>query len=354
MRSYGKILKNMAALCLLIGLIGLLLPFCKVQTGDTNITLSGWEVLTVSGKTAVTYYKEGQIPDNYVLKEPYTWADVRNGIDLIDEQGGLHKLELCGVLASLPIVFCVLAILFLLLAEGKKTMVLPMICTALGFFEMLILLFGFPALQPYFLIGIYLFTVLYALALILIIIGWITGGYRKPDQDKADQQDRHKDSSERTKRRKRKGHKRRKTKTKKKKEKNDSEKKEKEQEKEAEKKTPKPATGKIFRGTGIYEKVQKDLSVEGRPFLLGTTKEAMESIVRDDMHTMEQIEKHHCMIQYDAVKEQYTMVSYAAEIILLQTPDANSPVLLSMGNKVAIPGGTCLHIANTRHTLFLQ
>ena len=45
MRKHGRWMKNIAGLLLLLALLSLLLPFCKFNAGDGNMTLSGIEVI---------------------------------------------------------------------------------------------------------------------------------------------------------------------------------------------------------------------------------------------------------------------------------------------------------------------
>lgn len=66
--------------------------------------------------------------------------------------------------------------------EEKKTMLLPTLFTSLVLVELLIVLAVFPALYPFLLSGIYFFTLLHGVAWILILTGWITGGYRPPEK----------------------------------------------------------------------------------------------------------------------------------------------------------------------------
>ena len=50
------------------------------------------------------------------------------------------------------------------------------------FEDMVVVLAVFPALYPFLLSGIYFFTLLHGAAWILILTGWITGGYRPPEK----------------------------------------------------------------------------------------------------------------------------------------------------------------------------
>ena len=55
MRKHGRLMKNIAGLLLLLALLSLLLPFCKFNAGDGNMTLSGIEVIKTGGKAGYTY-----------------------------------------------------------------------------------------------------------------------------------------------------------------------------------------------------------------------------------------------------------------------------------------------------------
>ena len=58
MRKHGRWMKNIAGLLLLLALLSLLLPFCKFNAGDGNMTLSGIEVIKTGGKAGYTYFKD--------------------------------------------------------------------------------------------------------------------------------------------------------------------------------------------------------------------------------------------------------------------------------------------------------
>ena len=184
MRAYGRFMKNTAALLLLLALLSLLLPFCRFQAKGQDMTLSGVEVLTAGGKAGYTYLQQGGVPDDFVLKVPFTWGDVKEGIHYADQTGNSNLLVAVGVAVCLPVILCFLAMCMLFLAEGKKTMVLPTIFTAAVTAELLVVLAGFTAIHPFLLAGVYLFELFHIMALILILFGWTLGGYREPKQKK--------------------------------------------------------------------------------------------------------------------------------------------------------------------------
>ena len=173
-----------AALLLLLALLSLLLPFCRFQAKGQDMTLSGVEVLTAGGKAGYTYLQQGGVPDDFVLKAPFTWGDVKEGIHYADQTGNSNLLVAAGVAVCLPVILCFLAMCMLFLAEGKKTMVLPTIFIAAVTAELLVVLAGFTAIHPFLLAGVYLFALFHIMALILILFAWTLGGYREPKQMK--------------------------------------------------------------------------------------------------------------------------------------------------------------------------
>ena len=182
MRKHGRLMKNIAGLLLLLALLSLLLQFCKFNAGDGNMTLSGIEVIKTGGKAGYTYFKEGRLSENYVIKAPYTWGDIRDSVSYINHAGGANILVFCAVAIAVPLVLCFLSMFMLFMAEGKKTMFMPTLFTLVVVAEMLLIVFGITPLRPFLKIGVYLFTILNVIALLFIIAGWITGGYRQPDK----------------------------------------------------------------------------------------------------------------------------------------------------------------------------
>lgn len=186
MRNYGRFLKNIAGILLLLAMVSLLLPFCRFPVEGQEITLSGMDVLSAGAKAGYTYLTNGQLADDYVLKAPLTVGTMKSVLTFV--QGNVDsRLLAAGVVAVLiPLLLCFLAMCMLFLARGKKTMVLPTVFTLLVLAEMFVALFGLAELHPYLQIGVYLFTLLHGMALILILIGWVTGGYRRPEEKSKD------------------------------------------------------------------------------------------------------------------------------------------------------------------------
>lgn len=186
MRNYGRFLKNIAGILLLLAMVSLLLPFCRFLVEGQEITLSGMDVLSTGAKAGYTYLTNGRLADDYVLKESLTVGTMKSALTFV--QGNVDsRLLVAGVVAVLiPLLLCFLAMCMLFLARGKKTMVLPTVFTLLVLAEMLVALFGLAELHPYLQIGVYLFTLLHGIAWILILIGWVTGGYRRPEEKSKD------------------------------------------------------------------------------------------------------------------------------------------------------------------------
>ncbi|MFR2010794.1 MAG: hypothetical protein ACLS49_04675, partial [Christensenellales bacterium] len=182
MRTHGRLVKNIAGLLLLLALLSLLLPFCKFNAGAGDMTLSGVEVLKTGGKAGYTYFKTGALSDDYILKSPYTWGDIKQSVLYINNAGGAKIMVFCGAAIVIPIILCFLSMIMLFMAEGKKTMFLPTVFTFATSAEMVLVLLLFSQLRPFLMTGVYLFTLLNVFALIFILVGWLTGGYRQPDR----------------------------------------------------------------------------------------------------------------------------------------------------------------------------
>ena len=59
-------------------------------------------------------------------------------------------------------------------------MVFPTLFTAVIVLQLAVVFVVFPALKLFFLKGVYLFAILVVIAMVCIMIGWITGGYCRP------------------------------------------------------------------------------------------------------------------------------------------------------------------------------
>lgn len=379
MRAYGRFMKNIAALLLLLALLSLLLPFCRFQAGGQDMTLSGVEVLTAGGKAGYTYLQQGGVPDDFVLMAPFTWGDVKEGIHYADQTGNSNLLVAAGVAVGLPVILCFLAMCMLFLAEGKKTMVLPTIFTAAVTAELLVVLVGFTVLHPFLLAGVYLFAMFHIMALILILFGWTLGGYREPKQKRGqDRHDREENEDRDWRKNRDRGRRRKKSKRKKKhRSSKDSKKKDDNKEKNNEKNRKKnedqdekdsqdqkqreqensrkgiQAAGSVGDGTGLYSGFSWNLS-DGKSsnVTIGTTPEAMRGIETGSLKTAGHIADHNCQIIYHPEDGSYTVASHAAENIRLRQ---GGRILkqLQNGECVRISGQTRLEVGR-EHFLWLK
>lgn len=85
MRTYGRLLKNIAAIALLLALLSMLLPFCKFSAGGQEMTLSGLDVVKAGGRAGYTYLTEGRVADTFVLKAPITVGTVKSSLSYVQE-----------------------------------------------------------------------------------------------------------------------------------------------------------------------------------------------------------------------------------------------------------------------------
>lgn len=120
MRTYGRLLKNIAAIALLLALLSMLLPFCKFSAGGQEMTLSGLDVVKAGGRAGYTYLTEGRVADTFVLKAPITVGTVKSSLSYVQGVGQMRLLAVCAIAALLPVLLCFLSVGMLFLAEGKK------------------------------------------------------------------------------------------------------------------------------------------------------------------------------------------------------------------------------------------
>ena len=299
MRTYGRLLKNIAAIALLLALLSMLLPFCKFSAGGQEMTLSGLDVVKAGGRAGYTYLTEGRVADTFVLKAPNTVGTVKSSLSYVQEAGQTRLLAVCAIAALLPVLLCFLSVGMLFLAEGKKTMILPTLFTSLVLAELLVVLTVFPALHSFLLAGIYFFTLLHGVAWILILTGWITGGYLP------------------------------------------SEKQEKEQKKRG--KNPKQS-GHGWRRKKAHRR-RKSKKKHGRKEDSSTKKK----------NTAENktLEWNHCQISYDPFEQTYRMVSDSPEKILLLKEDKVIGTL-EQGERVRVGRPVTLQIQGKEERLHLK
>lgn len=299
MRTYGRLLKNIAAIALLLALLSMLLPFCKFSAGGQEMTLSGLDVVKAGGRAGYTYLTEGRVADTFVLKAPITVGTVKSSLSYVQGVGQMRLLAVCAIAALLPVLLCFLSVGMLFLAEGKKTMILPTLFTSLVLAELLVVLTVFPALHPFLLAGVYFFTLLHGVAWILILTGWITGGYLPSEKQEKEQKKRGKNPKQSGHRwRRKKFHRRRKTKKK--------------------------------HGRKEDSSTKKKNTAGNKTF-----------------------EWNHCQISYDSFEQTYRMVSDSPEKILLLKEDKVIGTL-EQGERVRVGRPVTLQIQGKEERLHLK
>lgn len=299
MRTYGRLLKNIAAIALLLALLSMLLPFCKFSAGGQEMTLSVLDVVKAGGRAGYTYLTEGRVADTFVLKAPITVGTVKSSLSYVQGVGQMRLLAVCGIAALLPVLLCFLSVGMLFLAEGKKTMLLPTLFTSLVLAELLVVLTVFPALHSFLLAGIYFFTLLHGVAWILILTGWITGGYLPSEKQEKEQKKRGKNPKQSGHRwRRKKFHRRRKTKKK--------------------------------HGRKEDSSTKKKNTAENKI-----------------------LEWNHCQISYDSFEQTYRMVSDSPEKILLLKEDKVIGTL-EQGERVRVGRPVTLQIQGKEEHLHLK
>lgn len=299
MRTYGRLLKNIAAIALLLALLSMLLPFCKFSAGGQEMTLSGLDVVKAGGRAGYTYLTEGRVADTFVLKAPITVGTVKSSLSYVKEAGQTRLLAVCAIAALLPVLLCFLSVGMLFLAEGKKTMILPTLFTSLVLAELLVVLTVFLALHSFLLAGIYFFTLLHGVAWILILTGWITGGYLPSEKQEKEQKKRGKNPKQSGHRwRRKKFHRRRKTKKK--------------------------------HGRKEDSSTKKKNTAENKI-----------------------LEWNHCQISYDSFEQTYRMVSDSPEKILLLKEDKVLGTL-EQGERVRVGRPVTLQIQGKEELLHLK
>lgn len=97
MRTYGRLLKNIAAIALLLALLSMLLPFCKFSAGGQEMTLSGLDVVKAGGRAGYTYLTEGRVADTFVLKAPITVGTVKSSLSYVQGVGQMRLLAVCAI-----------------------------------------------------------------------------------------------------------------------------------------------------------------------------------------------------------------------------------------------------------------
>ena len=277
----------------------MLVRLCKCSAGGQEMTLYGLDVQKAGGRAGYTYLAEGRVADTFVLKAPITVGTVKSSLSYVQGVGQMRLLAVCGIAALLPVLLCFLSVGMLFLAEGKKTMLLPTLFTSLVLAELLVVLTVFPALHSFLLAGIYFFTLLHGVALILILTGWITGGYLPSEKQEKEQKKRGKNPKQSGHRwRRKKFHRRRKTKKK--------------------------------HGRKEDSSTKKKNTAENKI-----------------------LEWNHCQISYDSFEQTYRMVSDSPEKILLLKEDKVIGTL-EQGERVRVGRPVTLQIQGKEEHLHLK
>lgn len=187
MKKYAVILKNSAALFLLIALLSLMLPICEVTVSEYGAThISGLDMMSVTAGAAKEYVHHGIIADDYVLTKGLTVGMVADGIDSLTKGNQLGHFIIIVIILALPGICCIFAMIATIRADEIKEMTLPMILIGSSILEMagVIALFDQSCsmikrcvkVQPS--VGIYVCITLCILALILLILLKINEGFK--------------------------------------------------------------------------------------------------------------------------------------------------------------------------------
>lgn len=366
MKPRGILFKNIAAFIMLAALISLLLPFCKITTPETEASVSGYDLVKAGIRTGLEYHENGHIEDGYIIKGDLTWGALKAGINVAMDNENLREAEGIALLCTLPILFCILAMILALLAIGKKSMILPTLFIALAFFEDIFLITGFQQIQNKLfsdmanagiqltlLIGIYTFTILCGLALLILMILWITGSFNLPDSDDDKSTKEKKDKKDRGAKRERrsKGRRKKKKSSRKKKKKGGKDEKTKEDKREDKQKNsnqPAKATGYMTGESGIYQGIDINLSEqEDGTFTFDVASNPADTLNRNKSSAG------NCVIQFNQATKDYTVSNHANETILLKTGDGKL-MFLTNGDSQTAGAGTVLQIGNTDNRIKLN
>lgn len=386
MKRYAIHFKNIAAFLMLLALISLLLPFGKITTAAGTSVVSGIEVVKIGANMGYEYYKNGAIDNDYVLTDDLTWGDVKAGADYASQQNQMNNIIIGGIVCALPIVFCFFAMLFTLIAEGIKTMVLPTLFLMLTVLQSIVMILGFPSAVEYILsqtgvtgidatllIGIYAFTGLCIVSLVIILFLWFTGGFNQPesrdhysdrgDDNEKDKTRKNKKSSWLDGRRKknRKKHKKSsKKKNKNKKNKDSSNKKntleDKNEDNSYDNSKNITLSGHITGLTGMYQGVDIELLKNGTNiFTIGTTPEAMNTILHGTMDGIDKLNGCNCMINFNEKSKQYEIVSHSIKDIILKIgSESTNQIILKHGTSATVGTNTVLYIEEFNSSLRLN
>lgn len=394
MRKHGRLLKNISGLLLLLALLALLLPFCRFDAAGQSVTLSGADVISAGARAGYSYIQNGQVPEDLIVKDPFTWGDIRGGLAAASQAGLEKALVFGGTAAALPVLLCFLSMCLLFIAARKKGMLLPTLFTIVTCAELFLAKAVFPVLDNFLEMGCYLFTFLNAAALVLILLGWITGGYRKPpktdtgtaskpkkEQELSREKNRREDSSDKDKKSTHKKHSDKDSKKdsgkkkKRKKSQNDADKNSRDrQSRQTDKdnathsgdensgsaqnqetaKTVSAVSGQLTDGTGLYRGYDLSIKNGQTSVTLGTTPEAVLALHNGSRSGVAQLAEHSCHISYDAASHSYTITSYSKEDICLRNPKTGTGKYLRPGDKVRVTEPAILTVNGAQNSIHLN
>lgn len=391
MRKHGRLLKNISGLLLLLALLALLLPFCRFDVAGQSVTLSGTDVISAGARAGYSYIQNGQVSENLIVKDPFTWGDIRGGLAAASQAGLEKALVFGGTAAALPVLLCFLSMCLLFIAARKRGMLLPTLFTIVTCAELFFAKAAFPVLDNFLEMGCHLFTFLNAAALVLILLGWITGGYRRPpktdtaadsqskkERELSREKKRRENSLDKGKKRTHKKHSDKDSKKdsgkrkKRKKSQNDADKNSRDrQSRQTDKdntthsvdedsgsaqnretaKTVSAVSGQLTDGTGLYRGYDLSMKNGQTSVTLGTTPEAVLALHNGSRSGVAQLAEHSFRISYDAASHSYTIASYSKEDICLRDPKMGTGRYLRPGDKVKVTEPAILTVNGAQNSI---
>lgn len=375
MKTYAVHLKNVAALIMLCSILALLLPFCRITTEQQMISVSGADLLRAGMHAGYEYVSNGTLEEDYVIKEGLTWGSLKGTMQSIMEAQGIEtKSDLKTVavivfVGILPVLLCFLAMVLTFFAMSKGAMILPTFFLLVTCVENAVILVNFLAIQKAvfsesisstmqfsLLMGYYLFTILCGIALVILLMLWISGGFNKPESKNSDGRNwRKKDSKKRfarkkkpfrrKKRRRRKGRNSKKDRNKKS---SRSSIKDKDEDDKSLEEDMGSASGKLAGISGIYQNVKFDLNeTSGYKVILGTTKE-----------TVPFVEAGHAegcglKIEYNMDNKKYRIQSSTPQHILIKYNNGEQELLKNRDIKI-LEESVILYVEDTQHAIRLK
>lgn len=361
MKSRGILFKNIAAVCMLLALLSLLLPFCKVTTPDKSVNVSGFDILTISARMGYHYHQNGSIEDSYQIKGNLTFGDVKSEVQYVKEQQGVESAARAVAISLFPILLCGLAMIFAVLAASKVSMFLSTLFITGAFIENIVLIKGFQKVQKQIfmdlqitgiqlglLIGFYVFTALCGFAVLILLFGWITSSFSQMEYEEEGDYDEDLEHNSGRKR-KRKQHNRKKIKKKTKRKKSSGKKEKTDNHNTNENKLGiLPAKGKITGRSGMYEDIGFDLSsMENNSIQLGTSRDGM------PVNSSHREEGKYVAIRYNRADKSYKIISHSNANIVLQNADGKQHMLVN-GKHQIIGAKTIMYVGNTENKIYFN